>query len=125
MYITDRERNLIDMRLLEDKLLRYSAKRTKLQRFWVPLQRLAPRLVLSLWALGGIASLFSQSYYPWIFTAPAICLLIVLEVLIEEVQIDLFLKMEETRYLLDVSRDLYSEDWRDRPGISRPPSHRY
>jgi len=99
------------------------------QRFWIPLQKQAPRLVLSLWILGVIASLFSQSYYHWLFTAPAICLLIILEIVIEEVQIDLLLMTEETRYLLDVTHGLYTGTLRSlprslrKPGGSCPPSH--
>ncbi|CAI2797299.1 MULTISPECIES: hypothetical protein [Pseudomonas fluorescens group] len=129
MSINDRDRNRIDVTLLEDSVRLYSAKLRKLQRFWIPLQKQAPRLVLSLWVLGVIASLFSQSYYHWLFTAPAICMLIILEIVIDEVQIDLLLVTEETRYLLDVTHGLYTGTLSSHPRTLRkpggpcPPSH--
>lgn len=129
MPINYRDRNLIDVALLEDSVRLYSAKLKRLQRFWIPLQKQAPRLVLSLWILGVIASLCSQSYYHWLFTAPAICLLIILEIVIEEVQIDLLLMTEETRYLLDVTHGLYTRTLSSQPRTLRkpggpcPPSH--
>lgn len=106
MPINYRGRNVIDLTLLEDSVRLYRAKLRKLQRFWIPLQKQAPRLVLTLWVIGVTASLFSQSYYHWLFTAPAICTLIIVEIVIEEVQIDLLLMTEEARYLLDVTRGL-------------------
>ena len=129
MSINDRDRNRIDVTLLEDSVRLYSARLRKLQRFWIPLQKQAPRLVSSLWVLGVIASLFSQSYYHWLFTAPAICMLIILEIVIDEVQIDLLLVTEETRYLLDVTHGLYTGTLSSHPRTLRkpggpcPPSH--
>ncbi|MCE6976946.1 hypothetical protein EI534_05845 [Pseudomonas frederiksbergensis] len=121
MPINTRDRNLIDLALLEESVTLYSAKLRRLQRFWIPLQKRAPRLVLSLWIIGVTASLFTQSYYHWLFTAPAICLLIVLEIVIEEVQIDLLLMTEETRYLLDVTRRIYFGTLSSHPPTLRKP----
>lgn len=101
-------RNALDLTQLEDSIKRCSAKLRKLQRFWIPLQKHAPRLVLSLWIIGVVASLFTQCYYHWLFMAPAICVLIVLEMVIEEVQTDLLLMTAETRYLIDLARGLYA-----------------
>ena len=128
MPLNPRSRNLIDLAQLEDSVRLYSARLRKLQRFWIPLQKQAPRLVMVLWVLGVTASLFTQSYAHWMFTAPAICLLIVLEIVIEEMQIDLLLMSEETRYLLDITRGLYTDSFRPptalHTGASCPPPHR-
>lgn len=108
MPINARGRDGIDLTQLEDSIRFYGARLRKLQRFWIPLQKQAPRLVLALWTIGVCGSLFTQCYFHWLFIAPAICTLIVVEILIEEVQIDLLLMTEEARYLLDISRGLYS-----------------
>lgn len=108
MPINHLDRNLIESALLEDSVKFYSAKLTKLQRFWIPLQKQAPCLVLAMWVISVIASMFTQSYYHWVVMAPAILMLIVLEVFIEEVQIDLLLMTDETRYLLYLTRSSLS-----------------
>ncbi|WP_348983802.1 hypothetical protein [Pseudomonas sp. EYE_354] len=78
-----------------------------MQRFWIPLQQYAPQCVLALWLIGVCVSLVTLTYYHWLVIAPAICLLITVEIIIEEVQIDLLLMTDEARYLLDVTRDIY------------------
>ncbi len=83
MPLNYRSRNLIDLAQLEDSVKFYSARLRKLQRFWIPLQKQAPRLVMLLWLLGVSSSLFTQSYAHCLFTAPSICLLIVLEIVID------------------------------------------
>jgi hypothetical protein len=118
-----RDRNTTDSALLEESVRFYSAKLRKLQRFWIPLQKQAPRLVLLLWVVGVSASLFTQSYSHWVITAPAICLLIILEIVIEEVQTDLLLMTEETRYLLDVTRSLYISTLSSPPRPMRKPGN--
>lgn len=121
MSINDLDRSLIDLTLLEDSVRLHSARLRKLERFWTPLQKQAPLLVLSLWIPGVVASLFSQSYYHWLFTAPAICLLIMLEIVIEELQIDVSSMTEETRYLLDVTHVLYTGALSSHPRTLRKP----
>lgn len=126
-----RDRTMLDLTQLEDSIKRCSAKLRKLQRFWIPLQKHAPRLVLSLWIIGVVASLFTQCYYHWLLLAPAICILIILEMVIEEVQTDLLLMTAETRYLLDITRGLYAGTSMPQPRTLRTPgapcrpSHRH
>ncbi|CRN02186.1 hypothetical protein CUU62_27295 [Pseudomonas sp. WP001] len=98
-------RNTITLKQLEASLMLYTFKLRKLQRFWIPLQRHAPSCVLALWLVGVCASLITQSYYHWLLMAPAICILITLEIIIEEVQTDLLLMTDEARYRLGISRD--------------------
>ncbi|MFN3357421.1 MAG: hypothetical protein ACK418_15635 [Pseudomonas sp.] len=100
-------RNTIDLKQVEASLTLYTFKLRKLQRFWIPLQQYAPQCVLALWLIGVCVSLVTLTYYHWLVIAPAICLLITVEIIIEEVQIDLLLMTDEARYLLDVTRDIY------------------
>ncbi|WP_339469903.1 hypothetical protein [Pseudomonas sp. EL_65y_Pfl1_R83] len=105
-------RNTIDLKLVEASLTLYTFKLRKLQRFWIPLQKYAPQCVLALWLIGVCVSLVTLSYYHWLVIAPAICLLITVEIIIEEIQIDLLLMTDEARYLLDVTRGLYQRTTR-------------
>ncbi|SDT28480.1 hypothetical protein NLK61_01465 [Pseudomonas fuscovaginae UPB0736] len=125
MPINYRDQNFVDLVLLEESVTLYKDKLRRLQRFWIPLQERTPHLVLSLWIIGVTASLFTQSYYHWLFTAPLICLLIIIEIIIEEVQIDLLVMTEETRYLLDVTRNLYLGTLNSTPYTLRKPGLPY
>ena len=113
-------RTPVDFKELEASLALYTFKLRKLQRFWIPLQKYAPHSVLALWLIGVGLSLLTQSYYHWLITAPAICTVMALEIIIEEVQIDLLLMTEEARYLLGVTRDIYQRTTRS-PGASCHP----
>ncbi|AZF10323.1 MULTISPECIES: hypothetical protein [Pseudomonas] len=103
----------IALKQLEASLTLYTFKLKKVQRFCIPLQKYAPSCVLALWLLGVCASLITQSYYHWLLTAPTICILITLEIIIEEVQIDLLLMTDEARHRLGISRDFHQRATRD------------
>ena len=103
-------RNAIDLKQLEASLSLYKFKLRKLQRFWIPLQKYAPQSVLALWLIGVCVSLVTLSYYHWLVIAPAICILITAEIIVEEVQIALLLMTDEVRYLRDVTRDIYQRN---------------
>ncbi|WLI08608.1 MULTISPECIES: hypothetical protein [Pseudomonas] len=113
-------RNPIDLKQLETSLTLYTFKLRKLQRVWIPLQKYAPQCVLALWLIGVCVSLVTLSYYHWLVIAPAICLLIIVEIIIEEVQIDLLLMTDEARYLLDITRDIYHRSTRPTGAPYRP-----
>lgn len=113
-------RNPIDFKQLEVSLALYTFKLKKLQRFWIPLQRYAPHGVLALWLVGVCISLMTQSYSHWLIAAPAICTLILLEIIIEEVQIDLLLMTDEARYRLGVTRDNHQRATRATGAPCRP-----
>jgi len=113
-------RPLVDSKQLEASLTLYTLKLRKLQRFWIPLQKYEPHCVLALWLIGVCASLITQSYCHWLITAPAICILIAMEIVIEEVQINLLLMTEEARYLLGVARGIYPPMMRSTGGPCRP-----
>lgn len=97
----------MDFKELEASLTLYTFKLRKLQRLWIPLQKYASHSVLVLWLIGVGISLLSQSYFHWLITGPTICIVMALEIIIEEVQIDLLLMTEEARYLLGVTRDIH------------------
>ncbi|MBN2976967.1 hypothetical protein BFW88_09165 [Pseudomonas fluorescens] len=113
-------RNPIDLKQLETSLTLYTFKLRKLQRVWIPLQKYAPQCVLALWLIGVCISLVTLWYGHWLIVAPAICLLITAEIIIEEVQIDLLLMTDEARYLLDVSRGSYHRTPRATDAPCRP-----
>ncbi len=113
-------RHSIDLKQLETSLTLYAFKLRKLQRVWIPLQQYAPQCVLALWLIGVCVSLVTLSYYHWLVIAPAIGLLITLEIIIEEVQIDLLLMTDEARYLLDVTRDIYHRSTHSTGAPCRP-----
>ncbi|ROM49050.1 hypothetical protein BK648_12720 [Pseudomonas poae] len=121
MSIHSGDRSLLDVARLEQTVALYRARLKRLQRFWIPLQQRTPHLVLSLWIIGVITSLFSQSYYHWLFMAPLIGLLIILEIVIEEVQTDLLLVTAKTRYALDLTRGLYAETLHPHPPLLHKP----
>lgn len=113
-------RNPIDLKQLEASLTLYTFKLRKLQCFWIPLQKYAPSCVLALLLLGACASLITQSYYHWLLMAPAICILIILEIIIEEVHINLLLMTDEARYRLGVTHDFHQRATRTTGAPCRP-----
>ncbi|MBC3301947.1 hypothetical protein H0Z09_12515 [Pseudomonas sp. SWRI18] len=113
-------RTPIALKQLEASLTLCTFKLKKLQRFCIPLQKYAPSCVLALWLLGVCASLITQSYYHWLLMAPAICILITLEIIIEEVQTDLLLMTDEVRYRLSISREFHQRATRDTGAPWRP-----
>ncbi|MCF5546697.1 hypothetical protein [Pseudomonas salomonii] len=92
---------------LEASLRLHTARLKRLQRFWVPLQRRAPKWVLALWIGGVFISLASQCYEHWLVTAPMICALIVAEIIVDERQMTLLLRVDRVRDLLREARSRY------------------
>lgn len=87
---------------LEASLKRHTARLRQLQRLWGPLQRRAPKWVLALWVLGVSISLATQCYAHWWVTAPLICTLIVAEMIVDEWQMSLRLRVDQMRDLLRI-----------------------
>lgn len=96
-----------DVSRLEASLRLHTARLKKLQRFWVPLQRCAPKWVLALWIVGVFVSLTTQCYGHWLVTAPMICTLIVVEIIVDERQVTLLLRADRVRNLLREARTRY------------------
>lgn len=96
-----------DISRLEASLRLYTARLKRLQRFWVPLQRRAPKWVLALWIVGVFVSLTTQCYEHWLVTAPMICALIVAEIIVDERQMTLLLRVDRVRGLLREARNRY------------------
>ncbi|NVZ69555.1 hypothetical protein [Pseudomonas costantinii] len=92
---------------LEDALRLHTLRLKKLQRFWIPLQQRAPKWVLALWIIGVCVSLAIQCYCHWLVTAPLICGLIVVEIIVDETQMTLLLRADQARDLLREARDSY------------------
>ncbi|QXI26611.1 hypothetical protein [Pseudomonas vanderleydeniana] len=82
----------------------YSQKLKRLQKFWGPFQWVAPLLALALCIVGVILSLATRSYAHWLFFVPAICLLMITEMVVEEVQTRLQLITDEHRDLLGATQ---------------------
>ena len=96
-----------DVSRLEVSLRLHTARLKRLQRFWVPLQRRAPKWVLALWIAGIFISLATQCYEHWLVTAPMICALIVAEIIVDERQMTLLLRVDQMRDLLREARNRY------------------
>ncbi|TLG92948.1 hypothetical protein FEM54_06150 [Pseudomonas edaphica] len=96
-----------DVSRLEASLRLHTARLKRLQRFWVPLQRRAPKWVLALWITGIFISLATQCYEHWLVTAPMICALIVAEIIVDERQMTLLLRVDQMRDLLREARNRY------------------
>lgn len=90
----------VDLEEVEESLLLFVAKLNKNHQQWISIQYCIPYVVLVLCVVSVIATLLTRSYVCWVFTSPAICVLMVLEVIIDEVLFDLLLVADEARYLL-------------------------
>ncbi|ANF85623.1 hypothetical protein A7J50_2214 [Pseudomonas antarctica] len=89
-----------DLARLEASLRLHTLRLKKLQRVWVPLQQCAPKWVMVLWIVGLCVTLGTQCYCHWLVTAPMICVLIVVEIIVEERQMTLILRADHARDLL-------------------------
>lgn len=84
----------------EIALKAHVSKLKMLQRFWIPLQERAPKLVLILLISGVFVSLTCSMYWHWLFNAPVIVTLIIVEIIVDELQMRLLLLIDEKRVML-------------------------
>lgn len=104
MPTTPKVRHTNHLTLLEESLHRYSRQLKTLERLWGPLQKYASCCALLLCIIGVVTSLFNQTYYHWLITAPAIGILMLLDIVIDDLQIALSSMTDEVHHVLDVSR---------------------